>query len=65
MKKNLVAAEGYPLEEYYVDTSDGYILKMFRIPGSPSSPGAEGKIPVFIQHGLLCSSADWVTSNLL
>jgi Partial alpha/beta-hydrolase lipase region len=57
---SLVAAEGYPVEEYFVDTPDGYILKVFRIPGSPESPPAEGKIPVFLQHGLLCSSADWV-----
>lgn len=43
-----------------MNTPDGYILKVFRIPGSPQSPPAYGKTVVFIQHGLLCSSADWV-----
>lgn len=60
IKKYLVAEEGYPVEEHFVDTPDGYILKVFRIPGSPRSPPAEGKTVVFIQHGLLCSSADWL-----
>lgn len=56
----MIEEEGYPVEEYHVDTPDGYILKMFRIPGSTNSPPAPGKTVVFIQHGLLCSSADWV-----
>lgn len=55
-----MAAEGYPQEEHYVTTPDGYILKVFRIPGSPKDPARPGKKVVFIQHGLLCSSADWV-----
>lgn len=55
-----MAAEGYPIEEHYVTTPDGYILTVFRIPGSPKNPARSGKKVVFIQHGLLCSSADWV-----
>lgn len=53
-------SEGYPIEEYSVPTSDGYILKVFRIPGSLKSPPSYGKPVVFVQHGLLCSSADWL-----
>lgn len=56
----LIAEQGYPVEEHFVNTPDGYILKVFRIPGAPSSPPAQGKRVVFVQHGLLCSSADWV-----
>ncbi|CAO1318168.1 unnamed protein product [Diamesa serratosioi] len=56
----LIAEQGYPVEEHYVNTPDGYILKVFRIPGSVSSPPAQNKRVVFLQHGLLCSSADWV-----
>lgn len=57
----LAAADGYPVEEYTVTTADGYILKVFRIPGSPVSPPAKGKTVVFLMHGLLSSSADWFT----
>lgn len=60
LKKQLAIADGYPIEEYFVNTPDGYILKVYRIPGSPSSPPSAGKTVVFIQHGLLCSSADWL-----
>lgn len=56
----LIAEHGYPVEEHYVNTSDGYILKVYRIPSSPSSPPINGKRVAFLQHGLLCSSADWV-----
>jgi len=56
----LIAAEGYPYEEYNVHTHDRYILKVFRIPGSAKSPPAPGKPVVFLQHGLLSSSADWL-----
>ena len=40
-------------------TEDGYILQLHRIPAKEGSHGA----PVYIQHGLLCSSACWVTSG--
>lgn len=52
--------DGYPVDEYLVNTEDGYVLKVVRIPGSPQSPPAPGKTVVFLQHGLLCSSADWL-----
>ena len=48
------------MEEHLVTTADGYILKVIRVPGSESNPPASGKKVVFLQHGLLCSSADWV-----
>lgn len=49
-------------------TSDRYILEIHRIPGSKKSPPRPGKIPVYLQHGLLDSSAGWVimgTNNSL
>lgn len=45
-----------------VTTDDGYILEVHRIPrgkGQSASGGAFGR-PVFIQHGFLGSSADWL-----
>ncbi|XP_052130426.1 lipase 3-like [Frankliniella occidentalis] len=49
----LIEAQGYPAEDHVVVTEDGYILSMFRIP-RPDCP------PVFLMHGLLASSADYV-----
>lgn len=48
------------MEQYDVTTEDGYILGVFRIPGTAANPSPVGKPVVFVQHGLLCSSADWV-----
>uniref|UniRef100_A0A914WRI2 Lipase n=1 Tax=Plectus sambesii TaxID=2011161 RepID=A0A914WRI2_9BILA len=43
---------GYPVQTVQTNTTDGYILTMHRIP--------YGKAFVFFQHGLLCSSSDWI-----
>jgi lysosomal acid lipase/cholesteryl ester hydrolase len=51
---------GYPAENHTVTTADGYILTLHRIPYSPKSPAAPNKPVIFLQHGLLCSSADWI-----
>ncbi|XP_046395248.1 lipase 3-like [Ischnura elegans] len=57
----MIEYHGYPAEEYEVQTDDGYVLKLHRIPHGKSgrSLRREQKV-VFLQHGLLCSSADWV-----
>ncbi|XP_055912568.1 lipase 3-like [Eupeodes corollae] len=63
---SVVQKYGYPIETHKVTTNDGYILTMHRIPYSPNpnntadEPSSEPKPVVFIQHGLLCSSIDWV-----
>ncbi|XP_058064940.1 lipase 3-like [Anopheles bellator] len=57
---DIILRDGYLLERHQVITADGYILTMFRIPGSPANPPRVGKHVAFLQHGLLCSSADWV-----
>ncbi|KAJ9595452.1 hypothetical protein L9F63_013363, partial [Diploptera punctata] len=57
----LVTQHGYPAEMHTVTTGDGYILTMHRIPYSPKYPNEEAHRPVvFLQHGLLSSSVDWV-----
>ncbi|XP_044748536.1 lipase 3-like [Coccinella septempunctata] len=55
----LITKYGYPVEEHFTKTSDGYILRMHRIP--PTKPGVtpNGEV-VFLMHGLLMSSADWI-----
>ncbi|KAJ9595453.1 hypothetical protein L9F63_013364 [Diploptera punctata] len=57
----LVMQHGYPVETHTVTTDDGYILTLHRIPYSDKSNKTEVTRPVvFLQHGLLCSSVDWV-----
>lgn len=51
----LIAKYGYPVERHHIITEDGYVLKMFRIPSN-------GPI-VFLQHGLLGSSDDYVIAG--
>lgn len=70
----IVTSKGYPIEEHFVTTPDGYILGVFRIPaGRGSTPvaesnttslrmGATGKPVVVLQHGLLDSSYTWVNN---
>lgn len=57
----LVKKYGYPVEEYTVNTEDGYILTLFRIPHGKSLPENGVIRPVvFLQHGLVDSSDDWI-----
>ena len=48
----LIRKYGYPFQSHKVETSDGYILELNRIKNSGP--------PVFLMHGLLSSSAEWV-----
>lgn len=58
----MIRSNGYPFEEHTVTTADGYILTMHRIPHGISGP-SENRPAVFLQHGLLCSSADWLVTG--
>jgi hypothetical protein len=53
MQPEMITRRGYPVEIHYVTTADNYILEMHRMPNP-------GKQVVFLQHGLLCASSDWV-----
>lgn len=44
-------------------TDDGYILELHRITGPNNNAKADGKEVVFLMHGLLSSSADWVITG--
>lgn len=53
----MIERAGYPAEGHVTTTEDGYILTIHRIRGKPGSRS------VFLQHGLLGSSADWVMAG--
>ncbi|XP_076273451.1 lipase 1-like isoform X2 [Rhynchophorus ferrugineus] len=50
---------GYPLENHYVETEDGYILNLHRIPHGINTSDSS-RPPVLLMHGLLSSSMDWI-----
>lgn len=51
---------GYPVEVHKVTTEDGYILEWHRIPHGIDGSSKDTKAVVYLQHALLCSSADYV-----
>lgn len=59
----MIEKYGYPVEVYHVQTPDGYILELHRIPYGKKSGPAENKPVAFVQHGILASSADWVIAG--
>ncbi|XP_055677817.1 lipase 3-like [Lutzomyia longipalpis] len=61
----LIKSYGYPVESHEVETSDGYLLTMHRIPHgrNPEDESSSKKPVVFLQHGLLASSAEWVVTG--
>ncbi|KAH8250939.1 hypothetical protein KR038_009348 [Drosophila bunnanda] len=52
-----IEEQGYPAESHFVETPDGYVLNVFRIPHSPSLDNAAQQRPVvLIMHGLFSCS---------
>ncbi|KAG5327408.1 LIP3 Lipase, partial [Acromyrmex heyeri] len=49
----MIRKAGYPMETHTVQTEDGYLLTLHRIP-------RKNGVPVLLQHGLLTSSADFL-----
>ncbi|XP_073953259.1 lipase 3-like isoform X2 [Choristoneura fumiferana] len=58
----LLQKNHYAVEEHTVKTDDGYVLTLFRIPPKSAESGdMQTKRPVvFLMHGLLGSSDDWL-----
>lgn len=52
----------YPVEEHFVKTEDGYILRMFRIQ-KKNSVITSGLQPIILQHGLLDSSDTFLIND--
>ncbi|XP_046378387.2 lysosomal acid lipase/cholesteryl ester hydrolase-like [Haliotis rufescens] len=59
----LITSKGFPCENHYVTTEDGFILNMQRIPhgrGENHTGAVSAKPTVLLQHGLLGSSNNFV-----
>lgn len=59
----MVRKYNYPFEEHSVTTEDGYVLGLHRIPHGRDANNVPGqnKPAVFVMHGMLSSSADYIT----
>ncbi|WIA20838.1 hypothetical protein OEZ85_005189 [Tetradesmus obliquus] len=56
--------EGYPIEKHRVNTEDGWVLNMYRIPHGKYRNNKPGPRPVvLLHHGITLSSACWTLLN--
>ncbi|CAH1378794.1 unnamed protein product [Tenebrio molitor] len=53
----MVERHGYNIKKHSATTDDGYILTVFRVTSKDKEPT---KAPVFVQHGIVTNSANWV-----
>lgn len=59
----LVTSKGYPCENHFVTTGDGYILNLLRIPHGLNNSQTKAQRPVVVlQHGFLGSATNWLTN---
>jgi len=58
----LIRARGYPVEQHFVTTEDGFILSIQRIPYGKNEINKQlnGRPVVILQHGLLDTACTWV-----
>lgn len=59
----IITRHGYPAETHTIKTDDGYLLNLHRIPCGRAGCNMTIRQPIFLQHGILASSADWVLSG--
>lgn len=63
--KEMCDKYGFKYEEHKVQTSDGYILTVGRIPGLVNEPVVNGAKPaIILQHGLGANMMQWVMNTL-
>lgn len=60
VQPEIMTVLGYPVETYKVATRDGYILTMYRIPNDGSKNPDAKKHPVYMQHGLVATSNNFL-----
>lgn len=50
------------METHELETEDGYLITVHRIPGGKLSKDAH-KTPILLMHGLMSSSVDWIING--
>lgn len=60
MQIELITKYGYPVEQHTIETEDGYLIETHRIPHGKNNAGETNKPVVFVMHGILSSSVDWI-----
>jgi len=58
-----VPKHGYPLERHDVQTEDGFVIEVQRIPHGRNNNFTGTRPSVLLMHGLFSSSIDWVNSG--
>ncbi|XP_055902274.1 lipase 3-like [Eupeodes corollae] len=59
-----IRKHGYPVEKHVLQTRDGYVLTLFRIPHPQDAADQNTTRPIaFLQHGLLSSSDCWILNG--
>lgn len=56
----MVTGYGYPFEIHHVETDDGYILEIHRIPHGEGNSDQKNKPVALLKHGLVDSSASFM-----
>lgn len=59
---DFITGYGYPAEQHFAFTSDGFALGLQRIPHGRNGRGNSSNV-VILQHGLLDTSATWVINS--
>lgn len=62
--KSLIPSELYNIEEHTVTTSDGYILKLFRVNSKDFQKPKIQKRVVYLQHGIIDSADGWFMGGI-
>ncbi|CAG9768046.1 unnamed protein product [Ceutorhynchus assimilis] len=58
---DIVKSHGYPTEVYEVETEDGYLLDIFRVPfGRNSTTKVPNRYPLLLAHGLMGSAENFI-----
>jgi lysosomal acid lipase/cholesteryl ester hydrolase len=63
--EDIIYSKGYPLEIHNVYTEDGYLIRLFRIPGGKNELDYKNKRkpPVYFHHGIFDSADCWVCNT--